>query len=159
MTKFTVIGGKASEELAKKLAKKLKADYLKSELTVFPDGESKISLASKPKKGKIIVVQSTYPPVDSNLIQALSLVSKSRQYSKDIIAVIPYMGYARQDREFLGGEVVTMKVIASLFKAVGVSRIIVVDIHSKHALEPPSFGRGAFPGTGPNRSTCCPCRR
>lgn len=134
LSNFTVIAGKASEDLAKKLAKKLHAKYLKTGLKVFPDGESKITLTSKPKKGKIIVIQSTNPPVDSNLIQALSLVSKAHQYSKDVIAVIPYMGYARQDREFLPGEIVTIKVIANLFKSVGASQIIVMDIHSKIAL-------------------------
>lgn len=129
-----MLGGKASESLAKKLAIKLKANYVKSELRVFPDGESKITVSSNAKKSKIIVVQSTYPPVDSNLIQALSLVFKARQFSSKVIAVIPYMGYARQDRAFLPGEVVTMKVIAKLFKAAGASKIIVVDIHSKIAL-------------------------
>ena len=135
MTTFTVISGKASEGLAKKLASNLKAKFVKSELRVFPDGESKITLSSKPKKGKIIVVQSTYPPVDSNLIQAFSLISKARQYSSSVTAVIPYLGYARQDREFLPGEVITMKAIANLFKAAGASKIIVVDIHSKIALK------------------------
>ncbi len=135
MTTFTVISGKASEGLAKKLAKKIKAKYVKSELRVFPDGESKITIRSKPKKGKIIVVQSTFPPVDSNLIHALALISKAKQYSPNVIAVIPYLGYARQDQEFLPGEVITIKVIANLFKAAGASKIIVVDIHSKIALK------------------------
>jgi len=135
LTTFTVISGKASEGLAKKLAKKIKAKYVKSELRVFPDGESKITIRSKPKKGKIIVVQSTFPPVDSNFIHALALISKAKQYSPNVIAVIPYLGYARQDQEFLPGEVVTIKVIANLFKTVGASKIIVVDIHSKIALK------------------------
>jgi len=135
LKKFTVIGGNASEELAKKIAKKLNAVYLKSNLRVFPDGEGKITINGKPKKGKIIVVQSTYPPVDSHLIQALSLISKAKQYSSNVIAVIPYFGYARQDREFLPGEIVTMDVIAKLFKALGLSKVIVVDIHSKIALD------------------------
>ncbi|HXV65652.1 MAG TPA: ribose-phosphate pyrophosphokinase [Nitrosopumilaceae archaeon] len=134
MKKITVIGGTASEILAKKIAKKLNALYLKSNLRVFPDGEGKITLNGKPKKGQIIVVQSTYPPVDSHLIQTLSLISKARQYSSNIIAVIPYFGYARQDREFLDGEIVTMEVIAKLFKSLGVSKVIVIDMHSKIAL-------------------------
>ena len=134
MSDFTVLGGTASEGLAKILANKLNAKYLKSDLRIFPDGESKITINGKPRKGKIIVVQSTYPPVDSNLIQAVSLVSKAKQLSSQVYAVIPYIGYARQDRAFLPGEVVTMSVIASLFKAAGATKIIVVDIHSKIAL-------------------------
>ena len=131
----TVIGGKASEDLAKKLAKQLKASFVSSELRIFPDGESKITISAKPKKGKIVVVNSTYPPVDSNLMQMLSLISKARQFSSDIVCVIPYLGYARQDREFLPGEVVTLSVIAKLLKASGASKVIIVDIHSKMGLK------------------------
>jgi ribose-phosphate pyrophosphokinase len=131
---FTVIGGNASGDLAGKIAKKLDAKYLKSNLRIFPDGEGKITINGKPKKGKIIVVQATYPPVDSNLIQLFSLISKAKQYSSNVIAVIPYFGYARQDREFLQGEIITMKVLAKIFKGLGLSKIIIVDIHSKLAI-------------------------
>ncbi len=130
MAKFTVIGGNASQDLAKRLARKLKATYINTELRAFPDGENKITLSAKPKKNRIIVVQSAYPPVDSNLIQCLSLISKAKQFSSNVIAVVPYMGYARQDREFLPREVVSMQVIAKLFKAAGATKLIVVDIHS-----------------------------
>jgi len=134
LTTFTVIGGKASEVLAKKIAKHLNASFVKSELRIFPDGEAKITINRKPKKGKVIVVQATYPPVDSNLIQLFSLISKAKQYSSDVIAVIPYFGYARQDREFLQGEIITMKVLAKIFRGLGLSKIIIVDIHSKLAI-------------------------
>jgi len=131
----TVIGGKASEDLAKKLSKRLKADFISSDLRIFPDGESKITINANPKKGKIIIVNSTYPPVDSNLMQTLSLITKARQFSSDVISVIPYLGYARQDREFLPGEIVTLSVIAKLLKASGASKVIVVDIHSQMGLK------------------------
>ena len=130
MSKLSVICGKASEDLGRKLARKVKGNLVKSEVRVFPDGESKITLKGKISKRKSIVVQSIYPPVDSNLIQALSLISKAKENSSEVIVVIPYMGYARQDREFLPGEIVTMKVIAKLFKGAGASKLIVVDIHS-----------------------------
>ena len=130
MSKITVISGKSSEDLAKKLSKKLKANLVKSKVRVFPDGESKITLSGNVSKRKSVVLQSIYPPVDTNLVQALSLISKAKEISSDVIAVIPYMGYARQDREFLPGEIVTMKVLAKLFKVVGASKIIAVDIHS-----------------------------
>ena len=130
MAKITIIGGNSSEDLAKRLSKKLKASFVKTELKVFPDGESKITLSKNPKKGTIVIVQSTYPPVDSNLIHALSLIHKAKQISSNVIAVIPYLGYARQDREFLDGEIVTMRVISKLFQSAGAKKIIVVDIHS-----------------------------
>ena len=134
MENYVVIGGSASGHLSKNIAKKLQAKYLKTRVRVFPDGESKITIVGQVRKGKIIVVQSTYPPVDSNLVQALSLISKAREMSKEVIAVIPYMGYAKQDKEFLKGEVVTISVIAKLVKAAGATRLIVVDFHSPKAL-------------------------
>ena len=135
MSKLSVISGKTSEDLARKLSKKIKANLVKSEIRVFSDGESKITLIGKISKKKSIVLQSIYPPVDSNLVQVLSLITKAKENSSEVIAVIPYMGYARQDREFLPGEIVTMKVLGKLFKSAGASKIIVVDIHSSIGLK------------------------
>jgi len=135
LSKISVIAGKSSEDLARKLSRKIKANLVKSEVRVFPDGESKITLTGNLSKKKSIVVQSICPPVDTNLIQALSLISKAKETSSEVIAVIPYMGYARQDREFLSGEIITMKVLGKLFKGAGASKIIVVDIHSMIGLK------------------------
>ncbi|MFB5646707.1 MAG: ribose-phosphate diphosphokinase [Candidatus Nitrosomaritimum yanchengensis] len=132
---ISVIAGNSSKEIAKKLSKKLNGNLIKTEIRIFPDGESKITLKGKISKDKIIVVQSIFPPVDSNLFQALSLISKAREYSSEVVIVVPYLGYARQDREFLPGEIVSMKVLGQLFKGVGASKIIVVDIHSKIGLK------------------------
>ena len=130
MSKLSIIAGKSSEEISRKLSRKIKANLVKTQIRIFADGESKITLSGKISKKKSIVIQSIYPPVDTNLIQALSLISKAKETSSEVIAVIPYMGYARQDREFLPGEIVTMKVLGKLFKGAGVSKIIAVDIHS-----------------------------
>jgi ribose-phosphate pyrophosphokinase len=130
LSNLSVISGKSSEDLARRLSRKIKANLVKSEVRVFPDGESKITLKGKISKRKSVVVKSIFPPVDTNLIQALSLISKAKEVSSEVTAVIPYMGYARQDREFLPGEIVTMKVLGKLFKGAGASKIIVVDIHS-----------------------------
>ncbi|MBT6194414.1 MAG: ribose-phosphate pyrophosphokinase, partial [Nitrosopumilus sp.] len=119
MSELSVISGKSSENLAKELSKKIKANFVKSEIRVFADGESKITLIGKLSKKKSIVVQSIYPPVDTNLVQALSLITKAKENSSEVTAVIPYMGYARQDREFLPGEIVTMNVLGKLFKSAG----------------------------------------
>jgi len=135
MVKFTVVSGNASTDLAKRIARKLKSPYIKTEKKVFPDGESKITINQIPKKSIVVVVQSTYPPVDSNLLELLSIVSKVQKFSSKVYAVIPYMGYARQDREFLGGEIVTIGVVGKLLKAAGVKKVLTVDIHSKIALK------------------------
>ena len=73
--------------------------------------------------------------MDYNVLKALSLISKAKEYSTEVIVVVPYLGYARQDREFLPGEIATMKVLGQLFKGAGASKIIVVDIHSKIGLK------------------------
>ena len=135
MSKLSVISGKTSEDLARKLSKKIKANLVNSQIRVFPDGESKITLIGKISKKKSVVVQSMYPPVDTNLVQALSLITKAKENSSEVVVVIPYMGYTRQDREFLPGEIVTMKVLGKLFKSAGASKIIVVDIHSSIGLK------------------------
>lgn len=130
MSKITVVAGNSSIDLGVKLSRKIKANLVKSQVKVFADGESKITLGGKLSKRKTVIVQSIYPPVDTNLIQALSLISKAKETSSEVIAVIPYMGYARQDREFLSGEIITMKVLGKLFRGAGASKIIAVDIHS-----------------------------
>ena len=135
MVKFTVVGGDASSDLAKRIARRLKAPYVKTERKVFPDGESKITINHIPKKSIVVVVQSTYPPVDTNLLELLSIVSKVQKFSSKIYTVIPYMGYARQDREFLDGEIITIGVVGKLLKATGVKKVLTVDIHSKLALK------------------------
>ena len=134
LVKFAVIAGSASKDLGKRIARRLKAPYVEAKTRVFPDGESKITFGRIPKNSVILVVQSTYPPVDTNLLQALSIISQARKVSSKIYAVIPYMGYARQDRQFLSGEVVTMSIVARMLRSAGAKKIVVVDIHSKIAL-------------------------
>lgn len=132
---ISVVAGGASEDLAERVAERLGADLARAKTKVFPDGESKITLDGPISSDTVVVVQSAYPPVDTNLMAALSLISSANERSDNVIAVIPYMGYARQDREFLHGEVVTMKVLGRLFDGVGASRIITVDIHSLAGLK------------------------
>jgi len=134
LVKFTVIGGNASKDLAKRIARRLKASYVDTKTRVFPDGESKITFGRIPKNSVILVVQSTYPPVDTNLLQTLSIISQAKKISSKIYAIIPYMGYARQDKQFLSGEVVTMSIVTKMLQAAGAKKAIIVDIHSKTAL-------------------------
>ena len=134
MVKFAVIAGSASKDLGKRIARRLKAPYVEAKTKVFPDGESKITFGRIPKNSVVLVVQSTYPPVDTNLLQILSIISQARKASSKIYAIIPYMGYARQDRQFLSGEVITMSIVAKMLEVAGAKKIVVVDIHSKTAL-------------------------
>ena len=126
--------GPASSDVAANLAAKLGAKLLPVEVTDFPDSESKIRVGEDVRNKKVIVVQSTYPPVDKHIMQLLVLSHKLSEDGADVYAVVPYLGYARQDREFLSGEVVTLGVIARLMRSVGIKRLVTVDIHSMKAL-------------------------
>ena len=134
LVKFAVIAGSASKDLGKRIARRLKAPYVEAKTRVFPDGESKITFGRIPKNSIVLVIQSTYPPVDTNLLQILSIISQARKASSKIYAIIPYMGYARQDRQFLSGEIVTMSIVAKMLEVAGAKKVVVVDIHSKTAL-------------------------
>ena len=135
LARYAVIGGGGSQDLARRIARKLGARYIGTGMVVFPDGEHKLTLSGIPAGGEIaVVVHSTSPPVDSNLVQILSLIHRARKHCPTTYAVVPYAGYARQDREFLPGEIVTAEVVAKLFRSAGASRIFVVDIHSMTAL-------------------------
>lgn len=133
LASLTVVGGRGG--LAAGVAGRLRAAHVKADVRVFPDGEGKITLDSRPEKGvPAAVVHSVSPPVDSNLVRALSMIREARRFTDDVTAVVPYMGYARQDQVFLDGEVVTMEVVASLLESAGATRVVVVDIHSEKAL-------------------------
>lgn len=134
MVDWTVAPGPASTEIATNLSEKLGGKLLSVEVTDFPDGESKIRIGDDVRNKKVIVVQSTYPPVDKHLLQLLVLAHKLSEDGADVMCAVPYLGYARQDREFLPGEVVTLGVIGRLMRSVGIKRLVTVDIHSVKAL-------------------------
>jgi len=134
LVKFAVIAGSASKDLGKRISRRLKAPYVEAKTRVFPDGESKITFGRIPKNSIVLVVQSTYPPVDTNLLQALSIISEASKSSSKVYAVIPYMGYARQDKQFLSGEIITLSIVAKMIKMAGAKKAIFVDMHSKTGL-------------------------
>jgi ribose-phosphate pyrophosphokinase len=133
LPEISVIAGPASSDLAGRIAKSIGARLVVAELRLFSDGESKIKMGRIGKN--CVIVQSTYPPADTHLLQALMLSKKCLDDgANDICAVIPYLAYARQDRAFLEGEIVSIAVVAKLFEATGVRHVISVDIHSQLAM-------------------------
>lgn len=129
-----VLAGPASKDLAKSIGKILAAEIIDVELKVFPDGESKIRINGDPRGKFALMVQSTYSPVDSKLMEALFTIKKASSMGADVCAVIPYLAYARQDKEFVKGEAVSMESIASMFDSSGAKNLITVDIHSETSL-------------------------
>ena len=130
----SIIAGPSSVDLATAIAKHLDAELVPVDLRIFPDGESKIKMR-RVDKDYCIVVQSTYPPTDRHLLQALMMLKRcSENGAANVCAVMPYMAYSRQDRAFLDGEVVSMALVAKLIETVGTKRLITVDIHSPASL-------------------------
>ncbi|HVP81657.1 MAG TPA: ribose-phosphate pyrophosphokinase [Nitrososphaeraceae archaeon] len=129
-----VIAGPASEQLAFNIAKRLNIKFIKPELRIFADGESKIKIESVENK-QCIIIQSLYPPIDRHILQLLMMIQKCRKdKALKTIVVIPYMAYARQDKAFLEGEVISISILAEIIEYFGVSRVITIDIHSESSL-------------------------
>ncbi len=148
MMEWLVAPGPASVELANTVGKKLDAKLLDVEIRVFPDGESVINVVGEVTNKRVLLLQSLYPPVDTHLIQALMLSHRLSQDGAEVYVAMPYLGYARQDKEFVQGEIVSVGVIARLLRAVGVKRLVTVDIHSIEGLGHfsfPTFSLSAFP--------------
>lgn len=139
MAEKLVLAGPASEELAKSLAERMEVKLLKAEFKVFPDGESKFTCDGKVAGKVVFVVQSTYPPVDQHLMQLFIAAHQLSQEGARVTAVVPYLAYARQDKEFLPGEAVTLGVVSHLMRSAGVRRLVTVDIHSPEGLALFSF--------------------
>jgi ribose-phosphate pyrophosphokinase len=148
LAEWVVAPGPASRELASALAKALKVELVDVEGRVFPDGESKVRLRGEVRDRNVILVQSTYPPVDRHLVQLLFLAHRISEEGGMVHAAVPYLAYARQDKEFLKGEVVSLAVVAHLLRSVGVKRLVTVDIHSVEGLgyfSFPAFSTSATP--------------
>ena len=134
-----VLPGPASEELGRSVAQKLDLPILGAEFRVFPDGESKFTVHETVAGKGVLLVQSTHPPGDQNLFQLLLAAHHLSEEGARVTAVVPYLAYARQDKEFLPGESVTLGVVAHLMRSVGVRRLVTVDIHSAEGLALFSF--------------------
>ena len=139
MAEKLVLAGPASEELGRSVAEKLGLQLVGAEFKVFPDGETRFTLSEKVSGKGVLLVQSTHAPVDQHLFQLLLAAHQLSEEGAKVTAVVPYLAYARQDKEFLPGEGVTLGVVAHLMRSVGVRRLVTVDIHSAEGLALFSF--------------------
>ncbi|MEM3463401.1 MAG: ribose-phosphate diphosphokinase [Candidatus Bathyarchaeia archaeon] len=130
-----ILPGPASKELGGKIASLLGLEPTPVFFKVFPDGESYVRLEGTVEGETAVIVQTTSPPQDQRLIQlALMVDAAKRNNAKTIIAVVPYLAYARQDKLFLKGEAISIEAIARMLKAAGVDSLITVNIHEKNVL-------------------------
>jgi ribose-phosphate pyrophosphokinase len=129
-TKAMIFSGRATLYLAEKIAMSYGSPLGKVVVTDYSDGEFQPSFEENIRGRDVFIVQSTFPPAE-NLLELLMLIDAARRASaKRIVAVIPYFGFARQDRKDKPRVSIASKLIANLLTAAGVQRIITIDLHA-----------------------------
>ena len=128
---LAVFSGKANPALARKVCECLNLTLGKVDSKTFPDGELDVKVLEDVRGSDVYVIQPTCPPVNENLMELLILVDCLRRASAErITAVIPYYGYARQDRKAEGRVPISAKLVANLVTASGANRALSVDLHT-----------------------------
>ena len=126
-----LITGTAHPELAKGIADYLETSLTDAEVTAFPDGETYVKINENIRGQDVFIIQPTCPPTNHNLMELLILVDAVRRASAErISAVIPFFGYARQDRKDQPRVPITAKLVANLISAAGVDRVLTMDLHA-----------------------------
>jgi ribose-phosphate pyrophosphokinase len=129
--KLKVFTGRANPALAEQIAHCLGDSLGKITLGNFPDGENSVRIEEDVRGRDVFIVQSTCPPVNENLMELLIMIdSFKRASAARITAVLPYYGYARQDRKDIGRVPITAKLAADLLTVAGVHRVIALDLHA-----------------------------
>jgi ribose-phosphate pyrophosphokinase len=133
VTDLMVFTGNANPDLAKKIVDNLGRPLGDASVTQFSDGEIAVELNENVRGRDVFVVQSTCAPTNDNLMELLVMVDALRRASAGrITAVVPYFGYARQDRRVRSARVpITAKVVADMMVGVGVDRVLTVDLHAE----------------------------
>jgi len=126
-----VFGGGASKVLAAEICDYLNLPLGKAETRHFSDRETWVKINENIRGAHVFIVQSTCSPANENLMELLLYVDAAKRASAELVnAVIPYFGYARQDRKDQGRVALSAKLVANLIAAAGVDRILTVDLHS-----------------------------
>ena len=130
-SEIKIIAGNSSKELAQKIADYIGVSVLDCEVGTFSDGEICVNMNETVRGCDVFVVQSTNSPVNDNLMELLIMVDALRRASaKTINIVIPYYGYARQDRKAQSREPITAKLVANMITQAGADRVLTLDLHA-----------------------------
>lgn len=130
-TRCVVLSGSAHVALAESIAQELGQPLGRCRLEPFPDGELHIEVQEEVRGRDVYLVQPLGPPVGEHLLELLLLADACRRAGAErLTAVIPYLGYARQDRRVHGQEPVSARVIAELIPTTGISRVVTLDMHT-----------------------------
>ncbi|MBP6882080.1 MAG: ribose-phosphate pyrophosphokinase [Candidatus Levybacteria bacterium] len=131
-----VISGSANKDLAEKVAKELGISLSPVEIFIFPDGERRIQIKESVLDQDVLIVQPASPPVDTNYFELFFLADAAqRSGARTISAVIPYLGYQRQDHIFRDGEAVSLDVVVKTLQSVGINKVIAFDLHTIKIVE------------------------
>ncbi|MBQ6930449.1 MAG: ribose-phosphate diphosphokinase [Oscillospiraceae bacterium] len=126
-----IFAANSSKELAQKIADELGMPLGKCEVSTFSDGEIAVSIQETVRGSDVFVVQSTNAPVNNNLMELLIMIDALKRASAGrITAVMPYYGYARQDRKSKSRDPITAKLVADLITAAGADRVLTMDLHA-----------------------------
>jgi len=126
-----ILSGTSNLKLSKDIAKNLKLKLINTNIRRFADGEIYIEINENIRGNSVFVVQSTSNPANDNLMELLLVIDALRRSSaKTVTAVIPYFGYARQDRKVAPRTSISAKVVANLISNAGATRVVTVDLHA-----------------------------
>ncbi len=129
------IAGSASGKLAARVAKSLRCQFVNPEVKRFPDGESYVRADHDFKGEHAIVIQSTCYPQNDNFIELFLLLDAAKDMgAKRVTAVVPYFGYARQDKRFKPGEAISVRTVCKLIERAGADDIFTMDIHEEEII-------------------------
>lgn len=131
MSTFKLFSGSANPEFAKKVGDYLGMNVSDAKLNKFSDGEISVQITQSVRGQDVYIIQPTCAPANDNLMELLIMVDAlKRSSAKSINAVIPYYGYARQDRKAAPRVPISAKLVADLLEAAGIDRIVTIDLHA-----------------------------
>ena len=131
MDDLKIFTGRAHPELAKKVCDYLGLPVGRAIIGNYPDGEISCKIDEDIRGRDVFIIQPTCPPVNDNLMELLIMIDSCKRASADrITAVMPYFGYARQDRKDEGRVPITAKLVANMITRAGVSRVLAMDLHA-----------------------------
>ena len=126
-----IISGNSNKALADEIANHCFSPLIPAKVTAFSDGEVNVSYEENIRGSDVFIVQSTSTPVNDNLMELMVMIDAAKRSSaKRITAVIPYFGYARQDRKSASRTPITAKLVANLLTTAGADRVLTMDLHA-----------------------------
>jgi ribose-phosphate pyrophosphokinase len=127
----TIISGSGNPALAQAIAASLNLPLTRRRISRSPDGELRVEIEDTVRARDVYVVQPTGPPLDENLMELLFLADACRRSGAlHVTAVVPYFGYARQDRSIAGQQALGARLVPDLMRVAGVGRVVAVDLHT-----------------------------